>query len=181
MKDEFYIPDKENVRLQSKKNKQVSEGQVSTEAAEQFIKELKDDAKILYQAYTDHMERGIGREQARIELQQNLYTEFYWTVDLHNLLHFLALRCDKHAQQEIQVYSNAIVDLIRPIVPVTMEAWEDYHPMRNALLLTAKEVEALKKFIKNAKGDKEILFVNIDSQNKGEIAEWIEKAERLEL
>jgi thymidylate synthase (FAD) len=87
---------------------------------------------------------------------------------LHNLLHFLSLRADSHAQQEIQDYANTMIELIKPIVPITMEAWEDYHPNRGGMLLTAYEIDALKNGIFTPK-------------NKREIAEWEEKRKRLGL
>lgn len=76
--------------------------------------------------YQERLKFGVAREQARKDLPLSTYTEAYWKIDLHNLLHFLELRMDKHAQLEIRTYANAIAKLIQPIVPVTWEAFEDY-------------------------------------------------------
>ena len=100
----------------------------------------------------------------------NLYTEWYWKIDLHNLLHFLALRCDTHAQWEIRVFGEAILKLIKPIVPFAIEAWDDYHPYRNAIKLSRLEVEAIKR---NLNG---LVVSKLESDNKREQTEWAEKA-----
>src|SRR3982750_4304308 len=73
------------------------------------------------------MNKGVSRELARIALPVSVYTEWYWKIDLHNLFHFLSLRMDPHAQQEIRDYANAMFELIRPIVPIAAEAFLDYH------------------------------------------------------
>ena len=80
---------------------------------------------IVYDKYDELLHLGCPRELARTVLNFNQYTEMYATVDLHNLLHFLKLRDDEHAQYEIQVYAQAIKDLIRPVVPVTLDIWEN--------------------------------------------------------
>ena len=76
--------------------------------------------------YHERLKFGIAREQARKDLPLSTYTEAYWKIDLHNLLHFLELRLSKHAQLEIRTYAKAIERLIKPIVPITWEAFEDY-------------------------------------------------------
>lgn len=171
MKDEFYIPAEDDVRRQSTKNKQVSEGQVEMDISQDFRDGLIQDCQHLYDKYQRDLDVGIGREQARIRLPANLYTELYWTMDLHNLLHFLALRCDSHAQKEIQVYANAILELIKPIVPNVIQAWEDYHPMRQAMLLTRLELEAMKLSMHAG------TIIGIKSDNKREQEEWAHKAQ----
>ncbi len=175
MKEEFYYPEPNNVRIQSDKNKQCSEGNIEAQKAESFLQSLKEDCTYLYEMYDYDLSEGIGREQARIRLPQNLYTEGYWTVDLHNLLHFMALRCDGHAQQEIQVYGNAILSLIKQLVPTVIEAWEDYHELRGGMLLTRLEVEAFREQIRTDQ------FQTLKIDNKREQSEWSEKALRLGL
>ena len=101
----------------------------------------------------------------------------YWKQDLHNLLHLLALRCDKHAQQEIRVFADAILKLIEPLVPITISAWNEYHPMRGAMKLTKLEVDALRKFLHSKdNGD-----LNLKSENKRECIEWNDKIKELGL
>ena len=176
MTDEFYLPELENVRTQSQINKQCSDGQLREGLAQQILEELKEYNSQTYQAYQNYLEEGMAREQARMILPSNVYTEWYWKIDLHNLLHFLALRCDPHAQQEIRVYADAMVDLITPVVPLTMEAWNAYHSLRNAVTLTGLEVEAIKDYLKTQDNTP---APAIDTANKREQAEWKDKAKKL--
>lgn len=173
LKDDFHIFTPEDIRTQSAKNKQCSEGETNYIDAETFVNQLNEITEKAYQYYEEAIEKGIGREQARAILPVNIYTSWYWKIDLHNLLHFLALRCDSHAQKETQEFGNAILSLIKPLVPWAIEAWEDYHPMRGAMLLTRKEVEQLKEIIKQKEN------VQLNSGNKREDEEWLEKAKKL--
>lgn len=175
MSDEFYIPNEDNVREQSKANKQGGESAVSDEVAQQFINALQTSSDRAYKDYEKSLADGISREQARMILPVNLYTEWYWKVDAHNLLHFLALRCDSHAQMEIRVFAEAMLELISPIIPTTIEAWNDYHYHRQAIKLTRLEVDALRELLKGKN------LPTLNSDNKREQAEWMEKAARLGL
>lgn len=176
MKDEFYIPDEENIRQQSKTNKQGGDTQVDENVARRFKENISRECRLSYDAYTTDLEDGISREQARMQLQLNLYTEWYWKTDLHNLLHFLGLRCDAHAQWEMRQYGEAMLKLIEPITPMAVRAWNDYHHLRGAVKLTALEVEA----IRNSKGNElSGMLDQIKSDNKREREEWISKAKRL--
>lgn len=180
MKDEFYFPKAEELRAQSKTNKQGSDGYIDIEKASKYVHAIADQCAESYKWYLDMIENGISREQARMILPLNLYTEWYWKQDLHNLLHFLALRADSHAQYEIQVYANAMLDLIRPLVPHTIEAWEDYHIMRGATKLTKLEVEAIQKYNREKSNAGSISLIgSIDSENKREQTEWQSKAKNL--
>lgn len=173
MKDEFYKPEISNIRQQSKTNKQGSDGVIQEGDAQYFLDKIDEVCANAYQEYEKALEIGVAREQARMLLPLNLYTEWYWKIDLHNLLHFLALRCDSHAQWEIQVFGNAILELIKPIVPLAIEAWEDYHENRGGMKLTRLEIQAMLNSLQNIK------VKNIDSQNKREQQEWHDKAKRL--
>jgi thymidylate synthase (FAD) len=175
MKDEFYRPDVDNVRKQSKINKQGGDTQVDQETTKDFLAYLDEMCIRAYQVYEKYLEEGISREQARMILPLNLYTEWYWKIDLHNLFHFLGLRCDKHAQWEIRVFAEAMLALIQPIVPVAVEAWNDYHDHRGAAKLTSLEIDAINRTFVGGS------VKNINSENKREQAEWIEKAVRLGL
>ena len=180
MKDEFYLPKADELRAQSKTNKQGSEGFISEEDASTFSKAVAQQCRDSYQLYLNMLASGVSREQARMILPLNLYTEFYWKQDLHNLLHFLALRLDSHAQQEIQVYAQAMFDLIKPIVPWTIEAWEKYHPLRGAAKITSLEVDAIKKHNLRREMNRDTDWIGqIDSENKREKAEWVAKATEL--
>lgn len=173
MKDDFYIPDIDNIRQQSKTNKQGGDQQMSSVDAQEFLNILNETCDKAYSTYQENIEKGVAREQARMILPVNNYTEWYWKIDLHNLFHFLALRCDKHAQMEIRVFAEAMLKLIQPIVPVAVEAWNDYHDHRGAVKLTRLEIEALRQYVglnveQNAP--------SLESDNNREQAEWVEKA-----
>jgi thymidylate synthase (FAD) len=173
MKDDFYYPEPTNVRQQSKTNKQGGDQPIDFTDAQNFIGKINQICEDAYSAYEDAMSKGVSREQARMFLPVTNYTELYWKIDLHNLLHFLSLRCDSHAQQEIRVFGEAILKLITPIVPITIQAWNDYHVMRGAMKLTRLEVEAIKKTLSGLK------VSLIDTNNKREQEEWIEKLTQL--
>lgn len=177
MKDEFYFPFACDFRKQSSNNRQGGSEELDFETATEFVNTLVDESNESYQIYMKMIDAGMSREQARMILPLNLYTEWYWKIDLHNLFHFLALRADSHAQQEIRVYAEAIIEILRQVVPIAVEAWEDYHPMRGAMKLTRLEVEALSNFMKQHVWQVEMPLIATD--NKREQAEWLEKAKLL--
>ena len=164
--DRFYRPTAENVRQQSKSNRQGGDGLVEAGTAEDFLK-LLERSEDLYKDYLDAADKGVARELARSVLPVSVYTEWYWKCDLHNIFHFLSLRMDEHAQLEIQEYARAMYNLIRPIVPIACEAFEDYR--LNSMHLTSLEIEA----IRSGKP--------LATENKRESSEWDEKRARLGL
>ncbi|MBM4369809.1 MAG: FAD-dependent thymidylate synthase, partial [Deltaproteobacteria bacterium] len=125
--DEYYTPATENLARQSSDNKQgrgaVLEGDEALEVQSQLSRHAAD-SYALYQSLLSGPD--LARELARMTLPVSYYTEWYWKIDLHNLLHFLALRLDPHAQYEIRVYAEAMASLVRDWVPVAWEAFEDY-------------------------------------------------------
>jgi thymidylate synthase (FAD) len=135
--EEYYEP--EILRGQSVVNHQGSEGTV--DIGEEMKGALSSQYKDAFKLYEQLLEKGVCREQARGVLPQSTYTSFVWKMDLHNLMHFLQLRMDHHAQKEIQEYATAIYDLIQPLVPLTMEAFMDFRV--NSMQLTGPEIEAL--------------------------------------
>jgi thymidylate synthase (FAD) len=175
--DRFYTPTIEAVRKQSASNRQGGEqtftmtDEQEVRTAEEFIGFLKDVEK-QYSKYIDLTNKGVSRELARIGLPVNMYTEWYWKCDLHNLLHFLSLRMDGHAQYEIREFATAMFRLIEQIVPVTTQAWKDYH--FESMHLTRLEIEAIKSI--KAGGDGKL-----KSENKREQAEWESKRAQLGL
>lgn len=173
IKDEFYFPEMENLRQQSKTNRQGGDQVVEEGVAQDFLTELDRICNDSYDVYIRNLEAGISREQARMTLPVSIYTEWYWKIDLHNLLHFLALRCDAHAQWETRVFADAMLTLITPIVPWTIEAWEDYNEHRGGLKLTRLEIEAIVKAVQGLK------VGSLNCDNKREQDEWIVKAARL--
>jgi thymidylate synthase (FAD) len=149
---EFYFPEPENLGAQSKINKQGREHVIDRALAGEVIDLMKENASEAYSLYENLAKDpeeggayGVARELARFNLPANIYTELYWKIDLHNLFHFLRLRLDSHAQYEIRVMAQAIFDLIKPIVPVAAEAFEDYR--LNAVGFSAMEMEILRGLI----------------------------------
>ena len=158
---EFYIPSPENLAAQSATNNQGRGDALTTEEASNVIDILRRDAEQTYSNYEtllnenssgetiDDNKAGIARELARMNLTLNTYTQWYWKIDLNNLLHFLALRADGHAQYEIRVYADAMLDIVRKWVPLTYAAFEDYRV--GGTEVSAKEINLIKKLIKGEK------------------------------
>ena len=158
---EFYIPSAENLAAQSAVNNQGRGDALTDDEASNVIQILKKDAEQTYSNYEtllnessegniiDESKSGIARELARMNLTLNTYTQWYWKIDLNNLLHFLALRADDHAQYEIRVYADAMLDIVRKWVPLTYEAFEDYRI--GGTELSAKEVNLMRKLLKGEK------------------------------
>ncbi len=130
-------------RLQSGMNKQGSEGFLDAELGNQLTREESNLHNEIWNIYNKRIEKGIAREQARKDLPLSTYTEAYWKMDLHNLLHFLRLRMDSHAQLEIRKYATIIgEEIVKRWVPLTWEAFEDYR--MNSQNFSALEMELLK-------------------------------------
>ncbi len=114
-------------RTQAQQNRQGSGDPLPSDVGEQLTQSETEFQASARQLYEDRLEAGVAREQARKDLPLSTYTEAYWKIDLHNLLHFLALRMDSHAQEEIRLYSTAIGEnIVKPLFPVVWEAFEDY-------------------------------------------------------
>ena len=125
-RDEFYYPKPEHIQFQSKLNKQGRMGEVPDEIKKKVQKYFKEISKRSFDIYSELNDAGIARELARAILPVNLYTEWYWKNDLHNLLHFIGLRSDNHAQYEIRVFSNAMAESVKQVAPFAWEAYQDY-------------------------------------------------------
>ena len=125
-RDDFYFPDLDNIKFQSSINKQGRGKEVSQKIKEKVIKYFKEISKRSFEMYDELNNDGVARELARAILPVNLYTEWYWKNDLHNLLHFIGLRSDSHAQYEIQVYSDAMSLSVKNVAPYAWEAYKDY-------------------------------------------------------
>ncbi|WP_117238313.1 FAD-dependent thymidylate synthase [Thermus sediminis] len=121
LKEEFYEPPA--WRRQAKRNKQGSEGLLADEEASLLLKEVEANA---YQAYRALLAKGVAREMARMVLPLNLYTEFYWKQDLHNLFGFLKLRLAPEAQWEIRQYAKAIAEIVKARVPLAWGSFEEH-------------------------------------------------------
>ena len=125
-RDDFYFPDLDNIKFQSSINKQGRGKEVSQKIKEKVLKYFKEISKRSFEMYDELNNDGVARELARAILPVNLYTEWYWKNDLHNLLHFIGLRSDSHAQYEIQVYSDAMSLSVKNVAPYAWEAYKDY-------------------------------------------------------
>ena len=135
---EFYLPAKENLAAQSKSNRQGRGDVLEGEQAKKVLDLLKNDAERTYENYETMLnekydgsiidENGVGlaRELARMNLTLNTYTQWYWKTDLLNLMNFLRLRADHHAQYEIRTYADAMLDTLKRWVPITYDAFMDY-------------------------------------------------------
>ncbi|NDB81673.1 MAG: FAD-dependent thymidylate synthase [Alphaproteobacteria bacterium] len=169
MGSDFYIPTTNDLAPQSSLNKQGrSESSLSPEEASRILSILQEDASRCYGNYIDMMNQdesgniideskiGVSRELARMNLTLNHYTEWYWKINLHNLLHFLALRADPHAQLEIRLYAEAMLDIIKLWVPFTYDAFIEYK--KDSALISKTGLSVIRRMIKGE---------NIQQENSG--------------
>jgi thymidylate synthase (FAD) len=122
----FYTPEREQFQAQSLANKQGREGEIDGSIYSAAVKRWEDLRHEERRQYEWLNEQDVARELARIDLPLSTYTQWYWKIDLHNLLHFLKLRVDSHAQWEIQQYGKVMAGIMRRVVPLSYEAWIDY-------------------------------------------------------
>ncbi len=161
MANEFYVPRPEDMALQSKTNKQGREEVLSQAQADKLIHLLTEDAASCHKHYQDMINEdsqgnvinednpSLARELARMNLTLNFYTEWYWKINLHNLFHFLALRADHHAQYEIRVYAEAMLDIVKAWVPIAYEAFMEYRV--NAVSFSGNGIKAIKSLLRGQK------------------------------
>jgi thymidylate synthase (FAD) len=144
---EFYIPAPEHLAAQSTVNNQGRGELLEGAEAARVLDVLREDAMRAYDHYEDMLsqegQKGLARELARMNLPANVYTQWYWKIDLHNLFHFLRLRADTHAQYEIRAYAEAMCGIVRDWVPVAYAAFEDYR--LGGVALSGRAVEVLRR------------------------------------
>ncbi len=157
MDKEFYVPAPEHLAAQSKVNHQGRGASLEGAEAQRVLELLREDATRSYSHYEemlnmdaneniiDESKDGLARELARMNLSLNYYTQWYWKIDLHNLLHFLSLRADSHAQYEIRVYAEAMLQILKAWVPITYAAFMDYRV--GGANFSAKGLAIVKKLI----------------------------------
>ena len=155
---EFYIPSKEHLAAQSTSNRQGRGDLINGKQADTILDMLKKDAEQTYDNYElmlnerfdgstiDENNKGLARELARMNLTLNTYTQWYWKTDLLNLLNFLSLRADSHAQYEIRAYADVMIDSLKKWVPITFDAFMDYRV--GGMELSAKGKNVIQKMIK---------------------------------
>ena len=167
---EFYIPAPEHINAQSVVNNQGRGQILEGEEAARVLEILKADSTRAYDNYeamiSDEGQDGLARELARMNLPANIYTQWYWKVDLHNLFHFLRLRADSHAQYEIRVYADAICKVVADWVPAAYAAFEDYR--LGGAQLSDKGVECLRRMLKGEEVTQET-----SGMSKGEWREFM--------
>jgi thymidylate synthase (FAD) len=175
--NEFYVPDREQLRAQSASNRQGRGDLLETDEAEQVMEILREDAMRSYAHYeemlnegpdgeaVDPEHQGLARELARINLSLGFYTQWYWKVDLHNLMHFLRLRADPHAQFEIREYADVLIEqVMKRWVPMTLEAFENYR--LHGTQLSAQQLEVVRRLLAGENVDR--------SSTEMSAAEWRE-------
>lgn len=168
---EFYIPAPEQLAAQSTVNNQGRGEVLQGEEAARVLDLLKSDANRAYDHYEAMLsqdgQQGLARELARMNLPANIYTQWYWKVDLHNLFHFLRLRADPHAQYEIRVYAEAIAACVKDWVPLAYAAFEDYR--MGGVTLSSKAIAVLKRRLAG-----EAVTQEASGMSKGEWREFVE-------
>jgi len=152
---EFYIPAPEHLAAQASNNRQGRGDVLEGEEAARVMSLLREDSERAYDHYAEMLNEGedgapldanrtgLARELARMNLSLNFYTQWYWKVDLHNLLHFLSLRADPHAQYEIRVYADAMLETVKRWVPLACEAFTDYR--MGGVSLSAAGLDVVRK------------------------------------
>ena len=162
---EFYIPEKKHLAAQSTNNRQGRGSLINGGQADEILSLLKEDAERNYNNYEkmlnetyegktiNEKKQGLARELARMNLTLNSYTQWYWKTDLLNLLNFLSLRADSHAQYEIRAYASVMTDTLKKWVPITYEAFMDYRV--GGMELSSKGKLVIAKMIKGEKCDLE--------------------------
>ncbi|OGQ49377.1 MAG: hypothetical protein A3I09_00105 [Deltaproteobacteria bacterium RIFCSPLOWO2_02_FULL_47_10] len=147
MEDTFWVPSPEDLRQQAKINRQGSiEEAVSEPANSEILKRYSQDIETIFKHYNEYIQKGVAREVARATLPLSTYTEWYWKMDLHNLLHFLELRMEAHAQKEIRVYAEAIAEFVKQKCPFTWEAFVEHR--LNAAKFSDSEMAILRNTLK---------------------------------
>lgn len=166
---EFYIPAPEHLAAQSTVNNQGRGEVLAGAEAQRVLDILREDSMRSYDHYEGMLsqdgQQGLARELARMNLPANIYTQWYWKTDLHNLFHFLRLRADTHAQYEIRAYAETMCRIVKDWVPLAYAAFEDYR--LGGVQLSAKGVEALKRRLAG-----ETVTQESSGMNKGEWREF---------
>lgn len=178
--EEYFVPDASSIRAQSTVNKQGRDGELDQSVVDSFVQHASSNAAAEFVEYHRRLESGVARELARINLPLSTYTEKVWWINLHNLLHFLALRMDSHAQLEIRQYATIIGEqIVRPLFPLVWEAFEDYR--LQAMTLTRLEIEAVQLLVRDSRPGSVWQWLDENLPNKRERDELIDKLNRLGL
>ena len=156
---EFYVPEKKDIKPQSKSNNQGRSGDISIDEKKEYLKIIRNNSEVGFKNYNkllnsdeagkiiDENKQGVARELARMTLPLNSYTQWYWKIDLHNLMNFLSLRFDYHAQYEIRKYAEVMIKILKNWVPLTYDSFLDNRI--NSTTLSSKGIQFIKSLIKN--------------------------------
>jgi thymidylate synthase (FAD) len=182
--DEYEVPPPEEVRHQSERNRQGRGDPLPAPVVDRFRADLERVSKDAYASYTAALEGGVARETARLLLPVAYYTQWYWKTNLHNLFHFLSLRLDPHAQEEIRLFATAVDGLARTVAPVAFEAFDEFQ--RGGLSLGRREQHAFRLLLEGktpeeACRDAGLPLYREDGKRRttGEGVEFLEKLEKL--
>jgi len=146
MSEECYLPDSEDIAFQSTDNRQGRmEEPAPLEVRTRIREHLQMQQETAYKEYRNLIDTRLARELARINLPLSAYTELYWQIDLHNLFHFLKLRCDGHAQKEIRDYAFVLLDICRKVVPLATRSFENH--ILTGVRLSGAELEAVRNLL----------------------------------
>lgn len=152
--DSCYVPKDSRIAKQSASNKQGSGESFGYFEAGRIADKMRHEQLDSRAAYEARIDDGVALELARINLPVSQYTEMVWKIDLHNLLHFLRLRLDAHAQYEIRVYGEAMASMVKERFPIAWEAFEDFR--LNSVTLTAQDVSAIRSILAGHEYDSEV-------------------------
>jgi thymidylate synthase (FAD) len=182
--DEYELPPPEEVRHQSRRNRQGRGGPLPADVVERFRSDLDRVAREAYEAYGRALDAGVARETARLLLPVAYYTQWYWKTNLWNLFHFLSLRLDLHAQEEIRLYAAELAAIGRKTCPIAFEAFDEFQ--LGGLSLTRREQVAVGRMLGGATptaacADAGLALARDDGtpMTSGEGVEFLEKLERL--
>ncbi|MCS5599834.1 MAG: FAD-dependent thymidylate synthase [Rhodospirillales bacterium] len=154
---EFYVPEEDHLAAQSSSNRQGRGNILGGKEAKRVLDILREDAQMTYDHYIEMLneseegniidvsKEGLARELARMNLTLSTYTQWYWKTDLHNLLNFLSLRADTHAQYEIRVYADAMMETLRRWCPITFQSFSDHRV--EGVTLSGKAIKVVRKLI----------------------------------
>lgn len=184
MSDEFEVPPPEEVRHQSTRNRQGRGEPLAADVVERFRSDLDRVSKDAYAAYTRALDAGVARETARLVLPVAYYTQWYWKTNLWNLFHFLSLRLDPHAQEEIRLYAAEMAAIGRLVCPIAFEAFEEFE--LGAVALGRREQRAVRALLEGKSPDEACASAGLPltredgkPMTSGEGVEFLEKLERI--
>ncbi|MGI0130648.1 MAG: FAD-dependent thymidylate synthase [Thermoplasmata archaeon] len=182
--DEFENPPPEEVRHQSTRNRQGRGDALPAEVVDRFRSDLDTISREAYVAYSRALDAGVARETARLLLPVAYYTQWYWKINLHNLLHFLSLRLDPHSQEEIRLYAAEVAKLARVVCPTALEAFEEYEV--EGLSLGKRERKAVRALLEGKTPPEACALAELPLTREdgkpmttGEGVEFLEKLERI--